>query len=63
MLTPAACASAEFDWRAVLAQNQALPPGAINDHEAVKIGGIQQWISVRGADPSRHGDVGASFWT
>lgn len=73
MLTPAACASAEFDWRAVLAQNQALPPGAINDHEAVKIGGIQQWISVRGADPSNplllylHGGPGspmlAESWT
>jgi pimeloyl-ACP methyl ester carboxylesterase len=73
ILDPSVSAGAEFDWRAVLEQNQALPPGAINDHEAVKIGGIQQWISVRGADPANplllylHGGPGspmlAESWT
>lgn len=73
MLAAPVSADSAFDWRTVLEQNQALPPGAVNDHEAVKIGGIQQWISVRGADPSNplllylHGGPGspmmAESWT
>jgi pimeloyl-ACP methyl ester carboxylesterase len=36
------------DARAAIAAAMALPPGSIDDFEAVKIGGIPQWISVRG---------------
>jgi proline iminopeptidase len=64
---------APFDWRAVIAASQALPPGGIDDHEAVEIGGIKQWISVRGTNPDNpillflHGGPGspmmAESWT
>ncbi len=38
--------------RQVVANAEALPPGGINKLMSVKIGGIPQWISVRGADRS-----------
>lgn len=34
--------------RQVIAATQAIAPGGINELKAVEIGGIQQWISVRG---------------
>lgn len=59
LLTPAAAvrgAQAESaaadetttDARAIIAATRALPPDAIHDLYAVRIGGIDQWISVRG---------------
>ncbi len=36
--------------RKVIAAAEALPPGGINELMAVRIGGIPQWISIRGAD-------------
>lgn len=40
------------DARAVIASVEAVSPGGIDEHEAVKIGGIRQWISVRGNNPA-----------
>ncbi len=59
MMTATRCAAAEaaasdkaaVDARAVIAATRALPPGAVRDLYAVRIGGIDQWISVRGANP------------
>jgi pimeloyl-ACP methyl ester carboxylesterase len=38
--------------RKVIAAAEALPPGGINELIPVRIGGIPQWISIRGADRS-----------
>lgn len=61
------------DPRAIIARSQSLPPGGINDAKAVRINGIDQWISVRGADPKNplllfiHGGPGSPMlpesWT
>lgn len=40
------------DVRAMIAASQKIPPGGIDELKAVKIGGIDQWISVRGNDAS-----------
>jgi hypothetical protein len=39
------------DARAAIAASQAVAPGGIDELVAVEIGGIKQWISVRGNDP------------
>jgi pimeloyl-ACP methyl ester carboxylesterase len=36
--------------RATIAATQALPPGAIDEEKSLDIGGIKQWITVRGSD-------------
>lgn len=56
-----------------IAANQKVAPGGIDELKAVEIGGIQQWISVRGNDPHNpillylHGGPGAPMmpesWT
>ena len=38
--------------RATIAEAQAIAPGGINELKAVDIGGIKQWISVRGNNPA-----------
>lgn len=38
--------------RKIIAAAEALPPGGIDELMPVRIGGIEQWISVRGADRS-----------
>jgi pimeloyl-ACP methyl ester carboxylesterase len=38
--------------RATIAETQAIAPGGIDELKAVDIGGIKQWISVRGNDPA-----------
>ena len=59
--------------RAAIAASQKIAPGGIDDLIAVDIGGIRQWISVRGNDPSNplllflHGGPGSPMmpesWT
>ncbi|MFL6603469.1 MAG: alpha/beta fold hydrolase [Steroidobacteraceae bacterium] len=61
------------DPRDTIASSQAVGPSGIHTLEAVEIGGIRQWISVRGSDPSNpillflHGGPGAPMmpesWT
>jgi hypothetical protein len=56
-----------------MAANQKVAPGGIDEFKTVEIGGIQQWISVRGNDPHNpillylHGGPGAPMmpesWT
>ena len=41
----------EYDWRKTIAENQGLPRGGVEHLESVRIGGIEQWISVRGTSP------------
>ncbi len=38
--------------RKVIAAAEALPPGGVDELMPVKIGGIPQWVSIRGADRS-----------
>ncbi|MEV6987305.1 alpha/beta hydrolase [Sphaerisporangium sp. NPDC051017] len=38
-----------FDWRKAIADNQTLPAAGVEDHRTVRIGGIDQWVSVRGS--------------
>jgi pimeloyl-ACP methyl ester carboxylesterase len=59
--------------RAAVAASQKIAPGGIDDLLAVDVGGIQQWISVRGNDPANplllflHGGPGSPMmpesWT
>src|SRR5580658_10203202 len=42
----------ENSARAIIAEAQAIAPGGINERKAVDIGGIKQWISVRGNNPA-----------
>ena len=62
-----------FDPRAVIAAAQAIAPGGIDELRTVEIGGIEQWINVRGNDPANplllfiHGGPGSPMmplsWT
>lgn len=59
--------------RWIIAESQTLPPGGIDTLMQVKLGGIEQWISVRGANPANpillfiHGGPGSPMmpesWT
>lgn len=61
------------DARRAIAASQAIPPGGINELRMVEIGGIPQWISVRGNHPENplllflHGGPGSPMmpesWT
>jgi pimeloyl-ACP methyl ester carboxylesterase len=42
----------ENTTRATIAETQAIAPGGIDELRAVDIGGIKQWISVRGNNPA-----------
>jgi pimeloyl-ACP methyl ester carboxylesterase len=66
--TPKPC-----DARCVIGSVEAVVPGGIDEQRAVKIGGMEQWISVRGNDPGNpillflHGGPGSPMmgesWT
>lgn len=61
------------DARRTIAASQAIAPGGISELKMVEIGGIQQWISVRGNNPANpillflHGGPGSPMmpesWT
>lgn len=65
--------AAHVNPRAVVAASQLTPPGAIYEHKAIKIGGIDQWITIRGNKPENpillfiHGGPGSPMmpesWT
>jgi len=69
----AAAKSPRSEATEAMAANQKVAPGGIDELKAVEIGGIQQWISVRGNDPHNpillylHGGPGAPMmpesWT
>lgn len=44
--------SAHDEARAIIAAAQAIAPGGIDDLKEVEIGGIKQWIHVRGNNPA-----------
>jgi pimeloyl-ACP methyl ester carboxylesterase len=44
--------AAEDAARATIAETQAIAPGGISELKTVDIGGIKQWISVRGNNPA-----------
>ena len=64
---------ARVDARAAIAAAQAIAPGGIQELRSVEIGGIPQWISIRGSDRSNpillfvHGGPGSPMmplsWT
>jgi pimeloyl-ACP methyl ester carboxylesterase len=65
--------SGKNDVRAAIAASQSVAPGGIDELEAVELGGIKQWISVRGNNPANplllfiHGGPGSPMmgesWT
>jgi hypothetical protein len=69
----AAAKSPRSEATEAMAANQKVAPGGIDELKAVEIGGIKQWISVRGNDPHNpillylHGGPGAPMmpesWT
>jgi proline iminopeptidase len=44
--------SPENSARAIIAESQAIAPGGVDELKTVDIGGIKQWISVRGNNPA-----------
>lgn len=64
---------APVDPRSIIAETQALGPGSVDDLIPLEIGGIKQWISVRGTRPDNpillfiHGGPGSPMmpesWT
>jgi pimeloyl-ACP methyl ester carboxylesterase len=71
--TQADCQSSADDPRATIRTALALPPGSIDESKSVVIGGVSQWISVRGTSRGNpiilfvHGGPGAPMmpesWT
>lgn len=56
MVVAAACRadaapSADLSPAQIVAEAHAIPPGGIDELKAVDVGGIKQWISVRGTNP------------